>query len=61
MMRAMHRYGRFYPREMDRFAGGIYRVINLGNFYRLEDGNHYSFDRSSFRVLSEQEVRDRGL
>ena len=61
MMRVMRGYGRTYPREMERYAGGIYRVINCGNFYRLDDGNYYSFDRSSFRVLSEQEVRDRGL
>lgn len=62
MMRAMRGYGRTYPREMERFAGYFYKLINCGNFYRIEDGNNcYSFDRSSFRVLSEQELRDRGL
>ena len=61
MMSAMMRYGRYYPPEMNRFAGCIYRVINCDDFYRLEDGSHYTWDRSSFRVLSEQELRDRGL
>ena len=61
MMRAMREYGRTYPREMGGFAGNFYKIINCGNFYRIEGGAHYSFDRSSFRVLSEQELRDRGL
>ena len=64
MMRAMRGYGSTYTREMWLLAGGIYKVINCGNFYRIEEENtnyYYSFDRSSFRVLSEQELRDRGL
>ena len=61
MMGAMRGYGRFYPLEMAGFAGGIYKIVNCGNFYRLIGDHHYSFDRSSFRILSEQELRDRGL
>ena len=61
MMGTMMRYGRYYPIEMGRFAGGIYKIVNCGNDYRVEGDPQYSFDRSSFRVLSEQELRDRGL
>ena len=62
MMRAMIGYGRTYPRGMNRFAGNFYKILNCVNFYRVEEGNtYYSFDRSSFRVLSEQELIDRGL
>ena len=61
MMRAMSGYGRYYPLEMEGFAGGIYKIVNCGNFYRLIGDHHYTWDRSSFRILSEQELRDRGL
>ena len=61
MMEAMMSYGRYYPPEMARFAGGIYKIFNCGDCYRAEGDPHYSFDRSSFRILSEQELRDRGL
>lgn len=61
MMRAMREYGRTYPREMERFAGCFCKVVDCGTYYKVERGAHYSFDRSSFRVLSEQELRDRGL
>ena len=53
MMKAMREYGRTYPIEMTRYSGGLYKVVNCGTGYRLEGCAGYSFDRSSFRVISE--------
>lgn len=66
MMKIMENYGRNYPAPMREYAAMIYVVsaITERGSYKLGiKGSEYDFvwDRSSFRVLSEQELSDRGL
>lgn len=63
MMKLMCAYGCTYPSNMREFAGGIYRISNNNTMFKLdmENGEDFVWDRSSFRVLSGQELVDMGL